>query len=742
MSKSSTLPRRQKVSRKSQFEIRKAMELAALEPRMLLCALHDHGLDDLPNNVGTFSAIHAEVDTDYPGMPADTTGGSTPTTSGASIPVSASAVPVLHSNSDATAKLYLDFSGSSDPTWGSYNPGTTPAYSQDSDTTTFSDAEIASMREIWARVSEKYSPFNIDVTTQNPGNQTDRVTQKMVIGGNGAWLGASAGGVSYVGAFYNSAPNVSFIFTDNLAAGNAKYSSEAAAHEAGHAFGLQHQGTWSGSTLTNEYNPGTSAAAPIMGNSYSATRGLWWNGTPSSSPSAIQDDMAVISGSNNGFGYRADAVGNSITAASSLGSNTSFSGSGIIERTSDADYFSFTTSTGGDLTLNGSPIATGATLDMKLELRNGSNAVIASSDLAGPSAESLTAHLAAGTYYVDIASHGSYGDVGQYTLNGSIVPNVVVTVADPTGLSANAVSATQVNLGWTDNASNETNYLVQRSSDGGVTWNNLATLAADATNYSDTSVGAASTYVYRVQAYNTSVSSNYSNAASVTTPAVPTVPATPINVAGSANSSTQITVVWNDVTTETGYRVQRSGDGVNWTTIGSVAANATSYADSGLTPSTNYSYRVIAFNNAGDSVPSAVVQVRTQAAPVTTTVPAAPTNLRITGGSSTSLILAWNDNSNNESGFSVERWNGFNWVVLGTVPANTTSVQNINLFPYSVYYYRTRAYNSAGYSGYSNVTGARTALFSSLPSSPVQSAPVQSKPAKTGVFSNKPISVF
>jgi hypothetical protein len=452
--------------------------------------------------------------------------------------------------------------------------------------------------------------------------------------------------------------------------------------------------------------------------------------------------MAVIAGSNNGFGYRSDAVGNSITAASSLGSNTSFSGSGIIERTSDVDYFSFTTSTGGDLTLNANPIATGATLDMKLELRNGSNAVVASSDLSGPSAESLTAHLAAGTYYIDIASHGSYGDVGQYTFNGSIVPDVVVTVADPTGLSANAVSATQVNLGWTDNAGNETNYLVQRSTDGGATWTNLATLGADATSYADTTVSASSTYVYRVQAYNATTSSNYSNMATVSTPALPQVPATPINVAASANSSSQITVTWSDVGTETGYRVQRSGDGVNWTTVGTLGANVTSFADTGLTPSTIYNYRVIAFNGVGNSAPSTVVQAQTQAAPVTTTVPAAPTNLRITGGSSTSLILAWNDNSNNESGFSVERWNGYSWVVLGTVPANTTSVQNINLRPYTIYYYRIRAYNSTGYSAYSNTAGARTALFSTLPSSTVQTAPAQTKPAKTSVFSSKPISVF
>src|SRR5881394_284326 len=152
-------------SRRNSYGTRRTLELAALEPRMLLCALHDGGLDDLPANLGTFPAVHsdldhahAEVDTDYPSH-ADAgtiTGGAT--VSGATVPVSASAVPTLHSNSGASAKLYLDFVGSSDPTWGDYTPGTTPAYSQDADTSTFSDTEITSIREIWARIAEKYSP--------------------------------------------------------------------------------------------------------------------------------------------------------------------------------------------------------------------------------------------------------------------------------------------------------------------------------------------------------------------------------------------------------------------------------------------------------------------------------------------------------------------------------------------------------------------------------------------------------
>ena len=61
-------------------------------------------------------------------------------------------------------------------------PGTTSAYDQDGLSTTFSTGELASIQEIWSRVAEKYSPFNIDVTTEDPINRADRVTCVIVIG--------------------------------------------------------------------------------------------------------------------------------------------------------------------------------------------------------------------------------------------------------------------------------------------------------------------------------------------------------------------------------------------------------------------------------------------------------------------------------------------------------------------------------------------------------------------------------
>lgn len=86
-------------------------------------------------------------------------------------------------------------------------------------------------------------------------------------------------------------------------------------------------------------------------------------------------------------------------------------------------------------------------------------------------------------------------------------------------------------------------------------------------------------------------------------------PAAPANPAATANSATQITVTWDDVTDETGYRVERSPNGSDsWADVsGSLAANTVTYTDTGLTCGTTYYYRVVAFNAEGDSDPSLTV---------------------------------------------------------------------------------------------------------------------------------------
>ncbi|MDH3292762.1 MAG: multicopper oxidase domain-containing protein [Acidimicrobiia bacterium] len=89
--------------------------------------------------------------------------------------------------------------------------------------------------------------------------------------------------------------------------------------------------------------------------------------------------------------------------------------------------------------------------------------------------------------------------------------------AAPTGLSATAVSSSAIDLSWTDNAADEDHFNIERSVDG-VEFAFLDTVVADVTAYTDTGLGAATTYWYRVNAENNDGTSAWSNTASATTP--------------------------------------------------------------------------------------------------------------------------------------------------------------------------------------------------------------------------------
>lgn len=101
---------------------------------------------------------------------------------------------------------------------------------------------------------------------------------------------------------------------------------------------------------------------------------------------------------------------------------------------------------------------------------------------------------------------------------------------------------------------------------------------------------------------------------------VGTVPNAPSNLAAAVVSSSSVKLTWTDnATNETGFQVQRSVDGVNWTLIATLASNTVSFADSGLSAATQYYYQVYAYNSIGNSAFSNSVSTKTSAAAVADT---------------------------------------------------------------------------------------------------------------------------
>ncbi len=335
------------------------------------------------------------------------------------------AIPALHSDPSAHAKLYLDFDGdAATPDWLGEPVPATPAYDVDGDPTTFSNTELNDIREIWARVSEKYSPFNIDVTTVDPGSLDNLKATRIVIGGDGAWLGADAEGVAPIGGFANDEPNTGYVFSA-LPGNDPKTTAEAVAHEAGHTFGLLHHSSYDDQgKLTAEYNPGNSSVAPIMGESYFAVRGLWEDAPDDVAVTEFQDDLAIISGPTNGFGFRADDHGDTQFSATSItGTNGTVGATGVITQNTDVDVFSFTTPA-GLVSFNLAVAGFGPMLDASLDLKDAFGTTLASSHTASLG-ESVSATVPAGTYYVYVSSAGGYGDIGQYQLSGQLPQGVI-----------------------------------------------------------------------------------------------------------------------------------------------------------------------------------------------------------------------------------------------------------------------------------------------------------------------------
>jgi hypothetical protein len=181
----------------------------------------------------------------------------------------------------------------------------------------------------------------------------------------------------------------------------------------------------------------------------------------------------------------------------------------------------------------------------------------------------------------------------------------------------------------------------------------------------------------------------------------------PTTLTATATTTSTIGLSWTDTasTTENGFSIERSPDGSAWSALATTSKGVVSYYDSSLTASTTYYYRVRAFNYAAYTSFS-----NTASATTSLGVPAAPSALAATATTTSAIALSWTDNATTtELGFSIERsLNGSTWGALATTSQGVTLYYDSGLMGSTGYYYRVRAFNSVGYSAFSNTASATT----------------------------------
>ncbi|MGC3958955.1 MAG: zinc-dependent metalloprotease family protein [Verrucomicrobiota bacterium] len=372
---------------------------------------------------------------------------------------------LLHSKPDSNRKIYLDFDGHTLITnaWtASYNGGTNivaPPWNIEGSDSDFSDAERTLIQRVWLRVAEDFASFDVDVTTEYPGeaaltraNAGDQVYGiRALVSAISSYFG-NYGGIAYVGVFDNTGDynKPALIFPEKLS-NNEKNIAEAISHEVGHTLGLSHDGI-SGGT---EYYAGQNNWAPIMGVGYSKPIVQWSRGEYANANNT-QNDLNVIQA--NGLSYRADDVGSTIATATVL-NGLNVTNVGILERTNDVDFFSVQ-SLGGAATFTVTPWERGANVHFQLAVYDSAGTLLTNRQVAdttsGVMPVAINCTLAAGTFYVSVEGVGSgdpvttgysdYGSLGNYTFTASL-PAPISVAASPTNLALIVVT-NRLQLSW------------------------------------------------------------------------------------------------------------------------------------------------------------------------------------------------------------------------------------------------------------------------------------------------------
>lgn len=345
--------------------------------------------------------------------------------------------------------------------------------------------------------------------------------------------------------------------------------------------------------------------------------------------------------------------------------------------------------------------------------------------------------------------------------------------ATPSGLVATAISTSQIDLTWMDNSSDESGFVIERSMDE-ESFVIVAMPGPNTTDYSDDDLIASTTYYYRIYACNSAGDSGYSNTDNATTltppPYVDQVAISQIQDSGSVSGSYFDTHTNDDVvqsiqeqttggkptnrysylqfdwvfevqsgdtitfyanifshtsTDHDQFKLSYSTDGSSYIPLFTVSSTSDddTYQGFALPPSTSGTVYIRITdtdrspgNRTKDTVYVDHLFIRSDNSGVGT-IPDVPESITAAALSSSEIELNWNDLSDNELGFYIERsLDGLAWILVTSTSMNETSYVDSDLLPSTTYQYRVQAFNSVGTSDYSNTATATTSGGTSISS--------------------------
>jgi chitodextrinase len=406
-----------------------------------------------------------------------------------------------------------------------------------------------------------------------------------------------------------------------------------------------------------------------------------FNLTPASSTTSLGSNVSVTLTVNTGTTpvYTAEAhIKYDTTKLQYVSTDTSMSTLDLpVEASLDPSDSSVLRITQGDKT-PGTGVQTMAVVTFKtigtgsaaITIDSGSH-IFQSADVADPEMFSLA---------------GSTGST--ITINDTTAPTV------PSGLVASGTTVNSTTLAWTASSDNVgvTRYDIYQGA---------TKIGSSATNsYTATGLTPSTAYSFKVQAFDAAGNSSaQSTALAVTTLADTTAPSAPTNLTAGSITGTTITLSWTASSDNVGVTRYDVFNGA--TKIGSPTTN--SFTATGLVPNTAYTFKVQAFDAAGNGSTQSSVTATTLA---DTTAPSAPTNLVVSNQTNTGLTLTWTASTDN---IGVTRYDIYNGATkLGS--STTTSFAVTGLVPGSTNNLKVVAFDAAGNSAESTVKTVTTGI--------------------------------